>query len=298
MAAVSNSASQMADLQARQESSVDAGRRVVGAPDAGIVSVDVDLLSKPNAFTFSGADDYFALRSQVVHEEKALDFDYSCRMHASTLEQEVDDIIQALRRRDVQLVYDKAPKRVGYGGQEHRRFPGDHFLSNVGLIGQTALFDIATRMPKGAHLHIHFNACLLPSVLIGIAKTMPRMYITSTEALLPDHDFRAFDKAEIQFSIVKEGAEDYGDIFESTYDGKKKQMPFEEFMGKFRHPHATADEWLAGKLMFQEQEAHGVLQTAHGYVPNAPSSHSHPYARASALTCLQGPGKSSTAVRR
>lgn len=115
-------------------------------------------------------------------------------------------------------------------------------------------------MPKGAHLHIHFNLCPLPSVLIGIAKTMLRIYITSIEALLPDDDFRAFKKAEIQFSIVKEGTEDYGDIFESTYDSKeKKQIPFKEFIGNFKHPYAIVDEWLAKKLIFQEQEAYSLL---------------------------------------
>ena len=44
--------------------------------------------------------------------------------------------------------YDEAPKLFDYGGQEHGRFPGDHFLSNRDLIEEMDLFKVARRLPR------------------------------------------------------------------------------------------------------------------------------------------------------
>jgi hypothetical protein len=52
-----------------------------------------------------------------------------------------------------------------------------HFLGNVDLINQTLLFEVATKMPKGAHLHIHFNSCLPARFLIEQARDVDAMYI-------------------------------------------------------------------------------------------------------------------------
>ncbi|KAI8648848.1 A-deaminase domain-containing protein [Fusarium sp. Ph1] len=123
--------------------------------------------------------DYFKLRQGIVTCEKTLHFDHMCWRGATPDERRADAIIQGLKRRDAVNVYEKAHSRTGYGGQLHLRFPGDHFLSNKSLVDQTDLFAVARRMPKGGHLHIHFNAGLAPHVLLNIAKDMDRMFITS-----------------------------------------------------------------------------------------------------------------------
>ncbi|ENH65687.1 Adenosine deaminase CECR1 [Fusarium oxysporum f. sp. cubense race 1] len=120
--------------------------------------------------------EYFKLRQQMVAREKALDFDHGCRMRSTPEERRADAIIQRLRSEDEENVYAQAAPRTGYGGQQHPRFPGDHFLSNKHLIDQTSLFRVAQHMPKGGHLHIHFNACLAPQVLLNLAKEMDRMF--------------------------------------------------------------------------------------------------------------------------
>ncbi|EMT60263.1 Adenosine deaminase CECR1 [Fusarium odoratissimum] len=120
--------------------------------------------------------EYFKLRQQMVAREKALDFDHGCRMRSTPEERRADAIIQRLRSEDGENVYAQAAPRTGYGGQQHPRFPGDHFLSNKHLIDQTSLFRVAQHMPKGGHLHIHFNACLAPQVLLNLAKEMDRMF--------------------------------------------------------------------------------------------------------------------------
>jgi adenosine deaminase CECR1 len=44
------------------------------------------------------------------------------------------------------------------------------FLSNVDLINKTELLKVVKKMPKGAHLHYHFNSCLRPEFLLEQAR--------------------------------------------------------------------------------------------------------------------------------
>lgn len=212
-------------------------------------------------------DAYMQARSQLCEAEASLAFDHRCRVRASPLEQTVDGILHRLRRLDEQQVYAAAPARAGHDGQTHPRFAGDHFLGNVDLIDRTRLFAVARRMPKGAHLHIHFNACLPPAVLLGIAKGMARMFITSNLPLVADKDFENYAKCEIQFSLLSADREDDapGNLFSAGYR-PRQTMKFAAFLQQFakEYPSVDAEEWLLAKLVFSEEEAHGALQTASG----------------------------------
>ncbi|KAF5013921.1 hypothetical protein FDECE_96 [Fusarium decemcellulare] len=210
--------------------------------------------------------DYYKLRQKIVSCEKALDFGHACQMGATSEERRADAIIQRLKQKDETNIYQKAASRTGYGGQQHPRFPGDHFLSNKKLIDETEIFKVARRMPKGGHLHIHFNACLAPHVLLNIAKDMDRMFITSDLPLVPDNDFLNFDRCEIQFTLLSPERETPGDLFSATYQ-PRQTMKFKEFLEQFPQFYTKStdvDEWLLEKLMFHEQETHNHLQTATG----------------------------------
>ncbi|KAF5658197.1 CECR1-like protein [Fusarium heterosporum] len=226
-------------------------------------SPGADLFPKAHGTT----EEYFKLRETMAAREKMLDFDHNCRTRSTPEEKRADAIIQRLRREDEQNVYTKASSRTGYGGQQHPRFPGDHFLSNKDLIDQTILFKIAQHMPKGGHLHIHFNACLAPQVLLNLAKEMDRMFITSNVPLVSDDDHTNFDRCEIQFSLLSPEKETPGDLFSHGYQ-PRQTMHFREFLDKFPFYYSkdstSVDQWLFEKLMFHEQEAHNHLQTASG----------------------------------
>jgi succinate dehydrogenase (ubiquinone) flavoprotein subunit len=56
----------------------------------------------------------------------------------------------------------------------------DHFLGNVDLINKTKLLKVAKRMPKGAHLHCHFNSCLRPEFLLEQARGRESMYFRTS----------------------------------------------------------------------------------------------------------------------
>lgn len=235
---------------------------------------------------------YHAAREQVVKFEGALGFDYGCTILSADLEKKASLIVQKVKELDVKEIYELAPSRKGFGGQLHPRFFGDHFLSNATLIEDTKLYSIIRAMPKGAHLHIHFNANLLPGVLIDIAKGMDRMFITSDIPLAPGGDSDAFDRCKIQFSIlcedtvVEQGGEE--NIFDADYPSRKP-MRFGHFLDGFPKAYRAAhggnmngnrsptrcrprkpdvdvdvDTWLRNKLVFGEEETHNSLQTANG----------------------------------
>ncbi|RMI99765.1 hypothetical protein CDV36_015973 [Fusarium kuroshium] len=245
-----------------------AAQSLIGAYDADIAARSPgNPLSAVNLSTasLSSIEEYDELRKEVLFRERALDFDYSCQQEATSREQLADAIIRRLKAQDDANVYGKAPPRTGYGGQLHPRFAGDHFLSNRELIDRTELFKVAQRMPKGSHLHIHFNACLQPDVLLGIAKGMDRMFIMSNLPLVPDNGYENFDRCEIQFQIMNPERECPGDLFSATYT-PGQTMRFQEFRDRFGQYYnkATADGWLLDKLMFHEEEVHNHLQTASG----------------------------------
>ncbi|KAJ0110256.1 hypothetical protein J7T55_000689 [Diaporthe amygdali] len=211
-------------------------------------------------------DDYQKGREELKRREASLGFEWKCASRASAKEQRVNRILQRLKRHDEEEVYAKEPPQQGVTGQSHQRFAGDHFLSNKALIDRTKVFKLARRAPKGAHLHIHFNACLQPNVLLQIASEMDQMYITSDVPLHTtdeEHPKRS-TRCRIQFSIIDIKASK-GNLFESGYKDRAP-MKFKEFIKEFPRHYRGADalEWLQEKLVFREEEAHDLPQTVSG----------------------------------
>ncbi|KAL2197899.1 hypothetical protein P885DRAFT_68100 [Corynascus similis CBS 632.67] len=221
------------------------------------------LEGKLASYSEAKVKEYDTLRQQGTEYERSLGFDSACTKAAKPLEIQANAVLQHLKKNDIARFYDKAPKKRGYRGQEHPRFYGDHFLSNADLIEQTQLFALCRAMPKGAHLHIHFNANLLPSVLLGIAKDMQRMFIWSN---IPLNRPEAFDLCRIQFSIMNEKAVEERGTGNPFHDDYKSGavMQFQEFREAYPGGQEAADVWLQRKLVFQEEEAHNLLQTAEG----------------------------------
>ncbi|ODA80826.1 hypothetical protein RJ55_03786 [Drechmeria coniospora] len=210
-------------------------------------------------------DAYDEARATMLAVEKGLAFDSRCRTRATALEAKANSILRALRKRDEVDIYGAAEYRLGHDGQTHRRFAGDRFLSNLDLIQETALFRVARHLPKGAHLHIHYNACLPAAVLLDLAKTMDRMFVTSDLPLVSSDGYANFDKCEIQFSLLSPDKERPGNVFSAEYE-PRRTMALADFLRLFpdHYRRATADQWLAAKLVFHEDETYNALQTAEG----------------------------------
>ncbi|CAN8098475.1 unnamed protein product [Discula destructiva] len=238
---------------------------VVDALDAVIDAKINKTAGTSNAVTAvaTSDDQYEKQREELRRREGALDFEYKFASTASAKEREVNQILQRARTEDNEL-YRAAPVREGFNGQQHPRFAGDHFLSNKALIDDCKVYEIARKVPKGAHLHIHFNACLHPKVLLDIARKMPQMYITSDLPLLANRDCHSLKRAKIQFSIMAQ-PEKTGNLFETDYKDRHAQK-FQHFLAEFpkRFPERDAMKWLGEKLVFREEEAHNLHQTVGG----------------------------------
>jgi hypothetical protein len=88
-----------------------------------------------------------------LRREHVLGWDRPCTVKASDLERRANAILQILKEKDKIRVYDAAPRRKGYDDQLHSRVPADHFLSNVDLIPQTDVFQVARRMQGSSPSH-------------------------------------------------------------------------------------------------------------------------------------------------
>jgi hypothetical protein len=254
---------------------------------------------------------------EITARNCSLAFDHEMRMQATAAERmasaRIDIIKQTARRRGPDGKPDMQDATYGHSDQarvfddcaaikgreqRHPRFQGDHFLTNANLIThgkgvecQNHLFRIARRMPKAAHLHIHFNSCLLPKVLLGLAEEQDHMFIRTS---LPLTGAENLYHCEVQFCILpKHKIPRPGDVYDKRdYDqedqsgtwtkwmkynsvpGRSSQWPTAPtFLGKWDDhvcrwaKGVTAQDWLTAKLVFNDDEAHNEHQTQKGSVP-------------------------------
>jgi adenosine deaminase CECR1 len=157
-------------------------------------------------------------------------------------------------------------------------------------------------VPKGALLHLHFNAELHPERLLEQARDMRNMYIRS---LLPLKTQEDLDLTEVVFNVLDpDRVQPNVDIFHKDYaDGeaadwrklhveRKVWMPWSEFQKKFDKqefskkyrqqgativqevPHSCAEpgqmslspaeNWLKSKMVLSSDEAYAPTQTVNG----------------------------------
>jgi adenosine deaminase CECR1 len=189
---------------------------------------------------------------------------------------------------------------------EDDRDMGGQYLTNKDRIdNQSKLYQIAKIVPKGALLHLHFNAELHPELLLVRARKMKNMYIRS---IIPLTEEKHLAETEMVFSVVDPKTVDPNvDIFSNTYptlEGskgvrdpdylRKVWMPWKKFQQEFpkRFPGLHKDEepetfqagrpqhcgerkrailtpaenWLRSKMVLSQDEAYRPTQTVNGYV--------------------------------
>ncbi|KAL1606384.1 hypothetical protein SLS60_003787 [Paraconiothyrium brasiliense] len=187
-------------------------------------------------------DNYLEKRNALVKKEIKDAWDYP----ASTLDLApkqwlVANMIRLIREFERRYVFGNMPSEdipadwtLDMGGQ---------FLTNKSRIEQQSiLFQIAKRVPKGALLHLHFNAELNPERLLEQARTMrENMYVWSIRPLLTEEDLH---ETEIVFKIVPETTRD-SNIFDSRYEGKGKVKGADgSVKDNWRHPEYSGKVWM------------------------------------------------------
>lgn len=216
----------------------------------------------------SSIEAYDEARSAILAREKAQAFDGDAQKNATALERRAAQIVKEIKKSDAQIVYADTKDENGI-----QRVPADHFLGNVSIINKTELFRIAQEMPKGAHLHCHFNSCLPPHFLISQARDVKAMWIKSTISLSTEQGMK---DAEIAFQVqeppqvqnarvpapavlVREG-----DLFDAKYEGGA-WMRYSEFLTACGG-YEIAERWLVSKMLLSEDEVHHIGQSGKKYI--------------------------------
>lgn len=120
------------------------------------------------------------------------------------LEKKASEILQKIKAYDEAQIA-QLPPRKGYHNQSHPRFVGDHFLANVDWITKESwVFQVARKMPKGAHLHVHFNSCLPENFLLDLAMEEEQLRHMYIRCKIPLNSEEGFRQRDIQFTMLKD----------------------------------------------------------------------------------------------
>jgi adenosine deaminase CECR1 len=225
----------------------------------------IDLYIERNLRDASSQADYRERRALLVDDEESSAWYQRAKQNASSTELEAAKIVWKIREDERGSLYgDKASEAVP---GPHTRDMGGQFLTNIKRIERSKIFYIAKNMPKGAHLHLHFNAELHPKRSVERAREQETMFVRSTRPLLKHLDFQT---AEMVFDVLPADT-DTADIFSENYNpefkapGCRPWMRWKDFCENFAHVYdGDPETWIAGKMVLSEHEAYGTNQTLNG----------------------------------
>jgi adenosine deaminase CECR1 len=223
---------------------------------------------------------YSKALEELQSAERAIAFDAEVTATSSSIEKQAAALVKKIRAYDWDTTY--GPSSDGEGRPTGKRTQGEHFLGNVDLINKTELMKVARKMPKGAHLHIHFNSCLPAKFLIQQARDIDAMYIRSTLPLTNDKNMAA---SRISFMVMTPHEATHirdsdgnvkrvmlGNVYEPSYV-PNRWMPYKQFQRNFKYTDENghvlrntqgAEIWLERKMLISEEEAHNAHQTGRG----------------------------------
>lgn len=255
-------------------------------------------------------EEYVNKRKELVQRENENAWDRGARPEPGLesdedkVEQRAATIIRAIREYE---------RKVTFGNLASEALPDDEdldmggrYLTNKKRIEtQSQLFKISKMVPKGALLHLHFNAELHPEILLLQARERKNMYIRSTQRI---EDESQLGTTELILSVLDPNTvEDGVNIFSKNYPAittpsdmkdnefqKKVWMRWAKFQKKFEkrfpgkyedqesetsrkgEPHCSgssslktlypAEKWLMSKMVLSREEVYHPDQTVNGYV--------------------------------
>jgi adenosine deaminase CECR1 len=172
-------------------------------------------------------------------------------------------IIRAVREFERNVVFGNLPSETIPGPETLDM--GGQFLTNKDRIdNQSKLYEIAKMVPKGALLHLHFNAELHPERLLEQARDMQNMYIRSIQPL---DNQEHLNQTEVVFNVLDpDKVEPDVDIFSSNYIGNAKNwrdeptkwqvwMPWSKFQQEFEKK-PFADKYKQREITVMQEVPH------------------------------------------
>ncbi|RPD64538.1 Metallo-dependent hydrolase [Lentinus tigrinus ALCF2SS1-7] len=125
-------------------------------------------------------NEYIRERERLIAEDRSRRVDALALAQATDAEKRADEIVRRIRSEENETVW--GPDAPPIPGSMHV-FPGMGFLTARETIVKTKLFEIASKMPKGALLHAHLDAMVNARVLLHIALKYPAIHVRTTEKL-------------------------------------------------------------------------------------------------------------------
>jgi adenosine deaminase CECR1 len=208
---------------------------------------------------------------QLVEKEQKDAWWYKAKQKATDTEYQADLIVFKIREHERENLFgSKASEAIP--GPETRDM-GGQFLTNRDRIEESKVYEIAKAMPKGGHLHLHFNAELSPEILIERARDRETMFIRSTQPLISDE---AFDEAELVFDVLPLDTPQ-ADLFSAAYNpefrapGCRPWMQWIRFREEFRIRRSDKDninsdpeKWIKTKMVLGADVVYDQTQTVNG----------------------------------
>jgi adenosine deaminase CECR1 len=146
----------------------------------------------------SRSKDNVQKRTALVQAEIADSWDHSMIDQKNKTEKDAATIVQVLRKYERKFVFGNLASEA-VPGPDTRDMGGQFLTNKVRIEKNSELFNISKEVPKGAILHLHYNAELNPERLLIEARKMPNMYVWSIRPLLSQKDL---DETEMQFKIM------------------------------------------------------------------------------------------------
>lgn len=222
---------------------------------------------KQNLDNSDRQQDYDQAWKGLLKEEETSSWDRHSRESASDYQKRAADIVWKIREDERDNLFgNKASEQIP---DESTRDMGGQFLTNKSRIdNESVLFEIVKKMPKGAHLHAHFNAELPVDTLLERVRTMDSMFVRTTQPLVEPKDYEA---TEVVFTVLPSDHPE-ADLFSKDYNPAFKDTPnnpwmkWTRFQEVFRDPAGapSAEEWAKGKMILSEEEVYGTSQTVNG----------------------------------
>lgn len=217
---------------------------------------------------------YRSARRALVDEERRLFWDYDAKCSATEDEREANAILLKLKESERANLFGDLPGESLPGPDS--RDMGGRFLVNKDRIERSNIYKIAEYMPKGCHLHVHFNSELpAVSLISNVRKFEDTVFITSDRRLDAQ---AAYDEAEIMFRTLPENHPQV-DLFQchpiGSNDSGRAWMKWKSFRDSFSGNFSATDSmsgldaaenWAISKIIFNEDLVYGKRQTLNGCV--------------------------------
>ncbi|KZT26495.1 adenosine deaminase-related growth [Neolentinus lepideus HHB14362 ss-1] len=204
--------------------------------------------------SFSSIHEYIAKREAFINDERTLRREHARLKACSDVEAQADRIIRKIRKEEALTIWSEESDSIPH------IFPGMEFLTSRDIIVKTKLFNILTKMPKGALLHAHLDAMVNTRTLLRLALQQPHMHVrvpsvlnsSSIKTMLPE------------FSVCPEeewsSLPSLADASYSPGEWVKIQQARRSFPPELGGPQGF-DDWVIGCLTINPAEAYGTHRT-------------------------------------